>query len=160
MKISILSETKKEITLKVERDCCPLCKHNKIRNKGNSLTEVKKKCIKEFFLKDVFIKRNRYKCNNCNKYFSESISFKGISDEKFKPYLKLLLDRNIITLSVIEDEDLKNTLSSDDYWYILKQSEKILIVINYKTLEVKKFFISNELKKVRTTKFKQITTLK
>ena len=34
MKISILSETKKEITLKVERDCCTFCNHNKIRNKG------------------------------------------------------------------------------------------------------------------------------
>lgn len=156
MKISILSETKKEITLKVESDCCPFCNHNKIRNKGNSLTEVKKKCIKEFFLKDVFLKRTRYQCNNCNKCFSESISFKGILDEKFKPYLRILLDRDIIMLSVIEDEQFKSILSSDDYWYILKQSEKILIVINYKTLEVKKFFVSNELKKVRTPKFKEI----
>lgn len=70
MKISILSETKKQIILEVESDCCPFCNYNKIRNKGNSLMEIKKKCIKEVFLKDVFIKRNGYKCNNCNKCFS------------------------------------------------------------------------------------------
>ena len=96
MKITILEETKREIVLKVEDECCPFCNSNKIRNKGNYLSKINKECIKKFFLKDVYLKRIRYQCNDCNKCFSEKIFFRDISDERFKPYLRILLDRDIL----------------------------------------------------------------
>lgn len=45
--------------------------------------------------------------------------------KKFKPYLRMLLDRDVIMLSVIGDEYLKNMLNSDSYAIKIKNSNCI-----------------------------------
>ncbi len=151
--IKVLEETKDAIFLKVENDSCPYCKSKNLRNKGNSNIKLSKKCIADFMNKDVNIKKIKYTCKDCNKTFTEKTFFKNIEDARFKDYLKILLDRNIINTFKI-NEIYKKELKLDDDWVLLKEN-KILTLLNIKTLEIKEFIKFQKNKKEKTIIFNE-----
>ena len=149
--IKVLEETEDNILLKVENDSCPYCESKNLRNKGNITIRLSKKCITDFISKDVTIKKVKYTCKSCNKTFTEKTFFKNIEDMRFKDYLKILLDRNIIRTFKV-NEIYKKELKLDDDWVLLNEN-KILTLLNIRTLEIKEFIKLQKNKKEKVIVF-------
>lgn len=86
----------------------------------------------------VYIKKDRYKCKDCNKTFSvKSIFPDRIFDNELKPILRVLFDRNLLKTFEINKTILKK-LNIDESWLLLR-ANKVLTIINIYTLEIKEF---------------------
>ncbi len=147
MEISIIEETDTKITLKLEDTECPYCRSNQLNIKGCMMSNLNKKFLKEFFKKEIYLKKNRYICKCCGKTFTIKCSFKErVFDTNLKPILKFLFDIDLIKITVL-DKEIKRKLNLNDDWYVLNQS-KILTLINKENLEIKEFSkIQKEYKK-------------
>ena len=78
MNITILEETSNKIFLGYKNINCPFCGSNclVIQQRFDDIM-LNKKGIREFLNKEVYIKKDRYKCKNCNKTFSVVPIFKN-----------------------------------------------------------------------------------
>ena len=156
MNLTILEETEDKIILQVEENKCQYCNSNQVWIKGNYTMPVEKKCIKEFFKKEVYLRKIKYICKCCNKTFVIKTFFKDMQDKKFKPFLRILVDKNLITMKELE-KNIMEKLGLNEDWFILKET-KVLTLINVQTLEIKDFIKvkkNKQIKKEKITEFKE-----
>ncbi len=160
MNITILEETSNKIFLGYKNINCPFCGSNclVIQQRFDDIM-LNKKGIREFLNKEVYIKKDRYKCKNCNKTFSVVPIFKNrIFDDDLKPFLKILIDRRILKIFEI-NQNVLNKLDIDSNWKLLR-ANKTITVINIKTLEIKEFIqIIEKEKNLKTMNGKKILVL-
>ncbi|WP_317368693.1 hypothetical protein [uncultured Tyzzerella sp.] len=101
------------------------------------------------------MKKKRYICRKCKANFSFQAQgrFKRrILDEEFKPFLRILLDKEIVKFQEIEKK-IKDDLKLSDEWKCLYKS-KVITLINIKTAEIKEFTMIN---KKRNRRYNNLT---
>lgn len=136
----VYKEYEKEIFLKYIEIKCPFCESKIIaRNQIQKDKKLNQSGIKEFLKKDVILLRNRRICKSCGKTFSDpSVFTNKIFDERLRPILKVLFERDLIKVSDLDKEVLIK-LKLNDNWKVLKEDIKILTLINKISLEIIEF---------------------
>nr|WP_317357510.1 hypothetical protein [uncultured Tyzzerella sp.] len=158
MKISIVEEDDNKIVLEYQDVKCPNCSSDDLviqQSFNDSYLDTLN--LKEFLKKDTYIKKVRYKCKCCNKTFVNKTRFTDrIFDKDFKPFLRLLLDKNLLKVFEINPTVLEK-LNIDYKWSLLRAG-KIITVINIYTLEIREF--SRIVEKERKIINKNVVSLK
>lgn len=158
MNLVVIEDDDEKIILEYKDIKCSFCNNKDIviQQKYKDVC-LNKKGIKEFLKKEVYIKKNKYRCKKCNKIFTINTLFPDrIFDENLKPILRIMLDKNLLKVFEMNENILKK-LNIDDKWSLLR-ANKTLTVINIYTLEIREFL--RVLKNKTETKFingKQVT---